>query len=266
MKKASIDLLAGICSHEDMLEQLPTPVMAVDNDLKITYVNESARSLVGKDLNQILGKPCADIFCTEHCNTDECRMKQAIETGNILRARTNANINGLQKPFEYTAIPLMKDNQVVGGIEYIVDITSQVAYEEKLKEQSRTIREISTPAIKLWDGIVILPVIGVVDSLRAQQMMDKMLEKIMETSAKVIILDIQGVVAVDTAVANHLIKITKATKLMGCTCIISGISPAVAQSIVQLGINLGTINTNSTLNEALKQAFIILELQVSSKN
>lgn len=266
MGKTSNNLLANICSHEDMLEQLPTPVMAVDNKMKITYVNQAARDFAGKDMKQMLGQPCADIFCTEHCNTSECRMKQAIESGNILKARTKANLNGAPKPLEYTAIPLLKNNKVIGGIEYIVDITNQVAYENKLKEQSQTIREISTPAIKLWDGIVILPVIGVVDSLRAQQMMDRMLDKIMETSAKVIILDIQGVVAVDTAVANHLIKITKATKLMGCTCIISGISPAVAQSIVQLGINLGAINTNSTLNEALKEAFIQLNLQVTSGN
>ncbi len=122
--------------------------------------------------------------------------------------------------------------------------------------------EISTPAIKLWDRIVILPVVGVVDSFRAQQMMNTMLSKIMETAAKVIILDIQGVAAVDTAVANHLIKIAKATKLMGCRCIISGISPAVAETLVQLGIELGDVATNSTLQDALSDAFQIVNLMV----
>ena len=104
-----------------------------------------------------------------------------------------------------------------------------------------------------------------VDSLRAQQMMNTMLKKIMETSAKVIILDIQGVAAVDTAVANHLIKIAKATKLMGCRCIISGISPAVAETIVQLGIDLGDIATNSTLQDALADAFDQVNLCVERK-
>jgi rsbT co-antagonist protein RsbR len=125
--------------------------------------------------------------------------------------------------------------------------------------------EISTPAIKLWDRVVVLPVVGVVDSLRAQQMMNTMLKKITETLSKVIILDIEGVAAVDTAVANHLIKIAKATKLMGCRCIISGISPAVAETLVQLGIDLGDVTTNSTLQDSLADAFDILNLEVARK-
>jgi len=89
-----------------------------------------------------------------------------------------------------------------------------------------------------------------------------MLAKIKETSAKIIILDIQGVAAIDTAVANHLIKITKATKLMGCRCIISGISPSVAEALVQLGIELGDVATNSTLKDALGDAFTQLHFEV----
>jgi rsbT co-antagonist protein RsbR len=92
--------------------------------------------------------------------------------------------------------------------------------------------------------------------------MNAMLTKIKETSAKIIILDIQGVAAVDTAVANHLIKITKATKLMGCRCIISGISPAVAETLVQLGIDLGDVATNSSLRDALGDAFTLMSLDV----
>jgi rsbT co-antagonist protein RsbR len=89
-----------------------------------------------------------------------------------------------------------------------------------------------------------------------------MLAKIKETSAKIIILDIQGVAAVDTAVANHLIKITKATKLMGCRCLISGISPAVAETLVQLGIELGDVATNATLRDSLGEAFTLLNFEV----
>ena len=249
---------------EQILEQIPTPVMAVDKNLKLAYLNAAGRTLVGKSHTELKGKPCKDIFCTSHCGTNDCRMVQAMETGNRISSRNEATINDKKIPIEYTAVPLYNDKkELIGGLEFIVDITSQVINEEKLKEQSRTIREISTPAIKLWDGVVILPVVGVIDSLRAQQMMNAMLAKIMETSAKVIILDIQGVVAVDTAVANHLIKITKATKLMGCKCIISGISPAVAQTIVQLGVDLGDVNTNSTLSDALKEAFIMLKIVVS---
>ena len=172
-------------------------------------------------------------------------------------------VGGKIIPIEYSAVALKDEaGNIIGGLEYVIDITDRVRHEQKLQEQSRTIREISTPAIKLWDRIVVLPVVGVVDSLRAQQMMNAMLKKITETSAKVMILDIQGVAAVDTAVANHLIKITQATRLMGCRCIISGISAAVAETLVQLGINLGDVATNSTLMDALADAFQMLNLEV----
>lgn len=96
-------------------------------------------------------------------------------------------------------------------------------------------------------------------------MMESMLNKIAETHSKVIIMDIQGVAALDTAVANHLIKITIATKLMGCECILSGITPAVAQTIIQLGIDMENIKTKSTLSDGLGEAFKILDLEVKSK-
>ena len=103
--------------------------------------------------------------------------------------------------------------------------------------------------------VLLLPIVGVVDSKRSQEIMHAMLTKIAEVQAKVIILDIAGVAIVDTAVANHLIKITKATKLMGCECTISGVSPAIAQTIVELGINVGEVRTTATLRDALEAAF-----------
>lgn len=246
-----------------MLEQIPTPVMSVDTDLKITYLNIAGREILGKSMEEIKGLPCSGQMNSLHCNTDDCCMRKAINDGQSHSARNEININGKKIPIEYYAVPLKDENgRVVGGLEYVLDITERVRYEERLRQQARTIKEISTPAIKLWDGIVILPVVGMIDTGRAQQMMETMLNKIMETSCTVIILDIQGVVSVDTAVANHLIKITKATKLMGAQCIISGVSPAVAQSIVQLGINMGDIKTKATLKDALAYAFQVLNLEV----
>lgn len=164
---------------------------------------------------------------------------------------------------ESTAVPLKDGNgKVIGGLEFVLDVTQRVLDEQKLTEQSRTIRDMSTPTIKLWDGILVLPVLGVIDTSRAQHMMDSMLNKILESGAQVIILDIQGVAAIDTAVANHLIKITKATKLMGCECLLSGISPAVAKTVIQLGIDLGSIKTKSTLSDALTEAFSMINLRV----
>ncbi len=260
---------AGDINNElalNVLQQIPTPVMAVNRSLELIFMNQAGLTLIGKSWEEIQGLACSKVFNSSHCGTEDCRMQQVMNGGPTLTVRNEVNLKGRDIPIEYTAAAL-KDAQgnIVGGLEYILDITERVRQEKKLKEQSQTIMEISTPAIKLWDRVVILPVVGVVDSLRAQQMMNTMLKKIMETAAKVIILDIQGVAAVDTAVANHLIKIAKATKLMGCKCIISGISPAVAETLVQLGIELGDISTNSTLQDALADAFSLMSLVVSQK-
>lgn len=250
-----------------ILDQIPTPVMAVDKEFRVTYTNHAFQKIQNKEREEILGKKCCKFLNSLHCNTDECGMKKAIKSGKMCSARNEATIGGLKTPFEYFAVPLKDENNVViGGLEFIVDITERVHYEERVREQSRTIREMSTPTIKLWEGVLVLPVVGIVDSMRAQHMMDSMLNKIMETYSKIIIMDIHGVAAVDTAVANHIIKITKATKLMGCECILSGITPAVAQTIIQLGIDMESINTKSTLSDALSEAFTILNLEVKNKN
>jgi len=248
---------------ERVLEQIPTPVMAVNKNFEVIFMNAVGRNLLGLSWEKIKGTYCYDLMHSIHCNTPNCCMRKAMDSGAPHMDRNEANIDGKRIPIEYSATPLKNDaGEIVGGLEYVIDITERVLAEKKLKEQSRTIQEISTPAISLWEGIVVLPVVGVVDSMRAQQMMNTMLAKIKETSSRIIILDIQGVAAVDTAVANHLIKITKATKLMGCRCIISGISPAVAEALVQLGIDLGDVATNSTLKDALGDAFSLLHIDV----
>ncbi|RLB63344.1 MAG: STAS domain-containing protein [Deltaproteobacteria bacterium] len=125
--------------------------------------------------------------------------------------------------------------------------------------------ELSVPINKLWDKMLMLSIVGILDSMRTQVVMEDMLNRIRDVEAKVIVLDIQGVAVVDSAVANHLMKITKATRLMGCSCIISGISPAVSQTIVNLGIELENTLTTSTLKEALEFAFDKLGYSVIQK-
>ena len=125
-------------------------------------------------------------------------------------------------------------------------------------------KEEKNPINTLWDNILLLPIVGMVDSKRAQDMMDVMLEEIERTSSRYVILDIKGVAVVDSAVSNQLIKVTKATALMGCTTIISGITPGVAQSLVQLGIDLGDIVTTAKVSDALGLALKGLGLRITS--
>jgi rsbT co-antagonist protein RsbR len=137
--------------------------------------------------------------------------------------------------------------------------------EKMIKEKSNATVTAATPITILWKNILMLPIVGIVDSKRAQEMMETMLARIQEFEAKIIILDILGVAVVDSAVANHLIKISYATKIMGCTCIITGISPSIAQTLVQLGIDLKDTTTRTNLKDGLELAFGILGLEVREK-
>lgn len=137
--------------------------------------------------------------------------------------------------------------------------------EEIILRQSDEIAEISTPVIRVWDGILALPIIGTLDSARTQIVMESLLQEIVESSSSIAILDISGVPAVDSLVAQHLIKTVSATRLMGAECIISGIRPEIAQTVVHLGIDLTNVITKSTLASALKTAFRMMELQVIRK-
>ena len=125
---------------------------------------------------------------------------------------------------------------------------------EKIRAQSNALMEVSTPVTPIWEGILLLPLLGIIDSARTQYIMNTTLEKISTTRTQVFVMDISGVSAVDTAVANQLIKITKATELMGCKSIISGISPAIARTLVELGISIGDLQTTSTLRDAFEIA------------
>ena len=137
--------------------------------------------------------------------------------------------------------------------------------EEVILRQTDEIAEISTPVIRVWDGILALPIIGTLDSARTQIVMESLLQEIVETSSSIAILDISGVPAVDSLVAQHLIKTVSATRLMGAECIISGIRPEIAQTVVHLGIDLTDVVTKSTLASALKAAFQMMRLQVTQK-
>lgn len=122
--------------------------------------------------------------------------------------------------------------------------------EEVIRRQQEDLLELSTPVVKLWDGILALPMIGTLDSARTQTVMESLLQSILSTGAEVAIIDITGVPNVDTLVAQHLLKTVTAARLMGADCIISGIRPQIAQTIVHLGVDLGDITTKATLADA----------------
>jgi len=130
----------------------------------------------------------------------------------------------------------------------------QKTREEVINRQQREMLELSTPVVKLWDGILALPMIGTLDSARTQVVMESLLQKVVDTGAQIAILDITGVPTVDTLVAQHLLKTVTALRLMGAECIISGVRPQIAQTIVHLGVDLQGVTTKANLADALALA------------
>jgi rsbT co-antagonist protein RsbR len=126
--------------------------------------------------------------------------------------------------------------------------------EELIQRQQREMMELSTPVVQLWENILALPLIGTLDSERTQVVMESLLHKIVETGASIAIIDITGVPTVDTLVAQHLLKTVAAARLMGADCIISGIRPQIAQTIVHLGVNLSDVTTKASLADAFSIA------------
>jgi rsbT co-antagonist protein RsbR len=126
--------------------------------------------------------------------------------------------------------------------------------EDIVRRQQEELLELSTPVVKLWDGILALPIIGTLDSARTQVVMESLLQAIVQSNSRVAIIDITGVPTVDTVVAQHLLKTVTAARLMGADCIISGVRPQIAQTIVHLGINLLDVTTKSTLAAAFSVA------------
>jgi len=126
--------------------------------------------------------------------------------------------------------------------------------EEVIVRQQREVLELSTPVVTLWQDVLALPLIGTLDSARTQVVMETLLQKVVETEAAIAIIDITGVPTVDTLVAQHLLKTVTAIRLMGADCIISGIRPLIAQTIVHLGLDLSEVTTKSSLADAVTVA------------
>ncbi|MCX2740225.1 STAS domain-containing protein [Pontibacter anaerobius] len=184
-------------------------------------------------------------------------LKQAIST--VLEEKYSEQPEVLYKE-------LITTHKLLDNLSMVTFDTFIKGREEVILRQTDEINEISTPVIRVWEGILALPIIGTLDSARTQIVMENLLEEIVNTGSSIAILDISGVPAVDSLVAQHLIKTVSATRLMGAECIISGIRAEIAQTIVHLGIDLSNIKTKASLASALQLAFSMRSVEVRKIN
>ena len=146
------------------------------------------------------------------------------------------------------------------------EAVGQTALQETIAQQRATISELQTPVIQVWEGILALPIVGTVDTARAQDMTEALLERIVATGSEIVLLDITGVPVVDTAVARHLLETVTAARLLGADVLIVGLSSRTAMTLVQLGIDLSHVTTRATLAKGLEFAFRRLGLTVVTQN
>ncbi|WP_431877421.1 STAS domain-containing protein [Micromonospora marina] len=139
------------------------------------------------------------------------------------------------------------------------------ARESLIADQAEQLLELSTPVVKLWEGVVAVPLVGTLDSARAQVVMERLLQTLVDTGSPYAIIDITGVPAVDTQVAQHILKTVVAARLMGADCIISGIRPQIAQTIVALGIEFGDIATKASLADALRHVLRLTGVETTAR-
>ncbi|CAM5795037.1 Polyvinylalcohol dehydrogenase OS=Rhizobacter sp. Root404 OX=1736528 GN=ASC76_10920 PE=4 SV=1 [Rhizobacter fulvus] len=235
-----------------------TKTLAADTDKLVDGLEQGLRS----------GKPPADFE-----GAAWSALREALEdistsgaAQGITAAQTSAFVLALKRPlFERIQTRFANDPARLGkgvwAISTLVDsisqhtlTTYQKSREAVIERQQQELLELSTPVVKLWEGVLAVPMIGTLDSYRTQLVMESLLQRIVDTGSELAIIDITGVPTVDTLVAQHLLKTVTAIRLMGADCIISGVRPQIAQTIVHLGIDLQGITTKASLADALALA------------
>ncbi|WP_411867387.1 PAS domain S-box protein [Vulcanococcus limneticus] len=267
-------------------------VIEFQKDGTIISANQNFLNLTGYSLSEITGQHHSLFVGREYAHSEEyAEHWRRLGAGESMEGRYKRfSKTGEEIWLQATYAPILSpDGEVVKIVKFAYDITTAVHQADELeqaleashkakeleielakaneaerarKEMDLAIQELSTPVTPIWDQILLLPLVGILDSTRAASIMTKSLEMISQTRARIFVLDISGVATVDTAVANQLIKITKATQLMGCEAIISGLSPAIARTIVELGVNVGEIRTTATLRDAFETALASLGTRI----
>ena len=236
-------------------------------DGTIITANDSFLKIAGYSLEEVVGKHhrifCDEEYITSHEYTDFWKKmnRGEFDSGEYRRVGKN----GREVYIQATYNPIFDlNNKPFKVLKIASDVTEKKRRENESAKQAALIMDMSTPVMHLWDNILLLPIIGLVDSKRVQTIMEAALQNILDYQAKFFILDIQGVPAIDSAVANYLIKVTQATKLMGCRCIVTGISPQISQALVNLGIDLGDILTQSNLKDGVSMSLKEMGVELAS--
>jgi PAS domain S-box-containing protein len=246
-----------------LIEASLDPLVTISPEGKITDVNGATEQITGRSRTELIGTDFCDYF-TEPDKAREGYQKvfrdsQVRDYPLEIRRRDGRRIAVLYNASVYRD----EQGEVIGVFAAARDITEMKLAEERIRQQSNEILELSTPVMQVWKGVVAVPLIGTLDSQRTQLFMERLLERIVETNSPVALVDIMGVPTIDTQTAQHLIETITAVRLLGAQVVLTGVRPAIAQTLVHLGIDLSGITTRSSLAAGLAVALDMLKLQVT---
>jgi len=274
MKNISeIDLDEGFLS--EIINAITSGIFVTDLENNILMINRAGAKMVGKSVGECFDRKCYEIFDTPMCRTDSCTCKRAIARNTANHGETILHVGDAEIPMEFTSRPLRNhEGEIIGCVENFIDITERLEQDKIILEQKEKllrkreedirhlqdeILELSTPVIEVWKGILIMPLIGTLDSHRAHIAMERVLEAIEKNRASFVIIDITGVPIVDAEVAGHILQTASAARLMGSETLLTGVGPHTARVISDSGISLENIILRGHLIEALQCAITQLE-------
>jgi PAS domain S-box-containing protein len=244
-------------------------IITLDVDGNVTTWNKGAERIKGYKPEEIIGRHFSCFYPQEQIRSrfPERELKAAATEGRFEDENWRLRKDGSQF-WANVIITALRDKagNLVGFGKVTRDLTEQKQTEETIKRQAQEILDVSTPVVQVWDGVVAAPLIGTLDSQRTEQFMERLLQRIVETNSPVALVDITGVPTIDTQTAQHLIETITAVRMLGAQVVLTGVRPALAQTLVHLGIDLSHIVTRSSLSAGLRIALDLLGLRVISNN
>jgi rsbT co-antagonist protein RsbR len=289
-EKELLEVKARMEYFEVAFREMADAVMLVDGNGKMVVFNALAERITGMGATNTSPKEWSKAYGLFHTDKVTPFAFGTSPTTRALKGETVVDVEMFVRNAHLedgafittSSSPLRRaDGTVFGAVTLFRDITARKATEdelaakraeleaseksktaalEELQKQLRTvdyqrlaIRELSTPVLELWDDVLALPLIGVIDSARSAQIMERLLEEVVHKQSRFVILDITGVEVIDTEIANHFLKLVRAVELMGAQCLLTGVRPAVAHSLVDLGIDLGKVRTHRNLRHGLRE-------------
>ena len=267
-KKAEDEIRRSQERFETLFEHSPDPIMLIV-DGRYVDCNQAALDMLGADNKSIIR------------NTDPADISPEYQPDGKRSSDKTGELIGLtlekgRLQFEWVHLRLNGEEFWVEVALSVVDLDGQQAIytvwrdiaerkeaEQRIKEQAEAISELSTPVVKLWDEVILLPIVGMMDTERSQQMTERVLTSVVQDEARVVILDVTGVAVIDTAVARHLLQTVNAVRILGAEVVITGFSPASAQTLAQLGVDFSELKTRGSLRAGVEEALTIVGRQVS---